>query len=264
MEEQPESAHVPLPDVVDQPPEVPGPPLPEAGDENARRRSRRRIPEMPFWLELPVLVLLAFGVAFLVKTFLFQAFYIPSGSMENTLQIGDRVFVNKVVYNFHPPRRGDIVVFNGVDSFSPEVIVPPVTNPLSKVLQGFGRLIGFAPPDERDFVKRVVGVAGDHVQCCDAKGRVTVNGVPLNETPYLYPGNTPSDMTFNVLVPAGKLFVMGDHRAASADSRAHLGDPGGGFVPVDRVIGEAFVIVWPFGDATFLHRPATFNSVPGP
>ena len=233
----------------------------DATQSAALKPRRPKIPELPFWIELPLLVLLAFGVAFIVKTFLFQAFYIPSGSMENTLQVGDRVFVNKVVYDLHGPRRGDIVVFNGVDSFSPEVVVPPVTNPVAKLMQGVGRLIGFAPPDERDFVKRVVGVAGDHVRCCDAQGRVTVNDVPLAETPYLFPGNSPSDQTFNVIVPAGKLFVMGDHRAASADSRAHLGDPGGGFVPVDRVIGQAFVIVWPFGDATFLHRPATFSTL---
>jgi signal peptidase I len=258
MEQPPEvaSVHVPLPDDSEES-------LP-VSDGSAGRPKKPRLPELPFWLELPVLVLLAFGVAFLVKTFLFQAFYIPSGSMENTLQIGDRVFVNKVVYDFHDPRRGDIVVFNGVDSFSPEVIVPPVTNPFAKLLQGFGRLVGFAPPDERDFVKRVVGVGGDHVRCCDVQGRVTVNGVPLDETAYIFPGNKPSDSTFSIIVPAGKLFVMGDHRAASADSRAHLGDPGGGFVPVDRVIGQAFVIVWPYSDATFIHRPATFQGVGAP
>lgn len=249
---------------MDQPPDVETDATSTSAHHSKPHAKRSWMRQLPFWVELPILVVLAFGVAFLVKTFLFQAFFIPSGSMENTLQIGDRVFVNKVVYDFHPPRRGDIVVFNGVDSFTPEVVVAPVTNPIAKVLQGIGRVVGFAPPDERDFVKRVIGVGGDHVKCCDAQGRITVNGVALDESSYIYPGNSPSDMTFNVTVPAGKLFVMGDHRAASADSRAHLGDPGGGFVPVNRVIGQAFVIVWPFSNATFLHRPATFDNVPAP
>jgi signal peptidase I len=166
--------------------------------------------------------------------------------------------VSKVVYRTRDIQRGDVVVFNGVDSFTPEVQITPPSDPVGKVVDWFGRTFGFAPPDERDFVKRVIGVAGDHVVCCDATGHVTVNGVALQETSYLFPGNHPSDQPFDVTVPDGKLWVMGDHRAASSDSRAHLGDPGGGFVPTDRVIGRAFAVVWPASHAQVLSIPDTF------
>jgi signal peptidase I len=237
-----------------------GSPPPESSIPSSRpARAHSRQERRPsFWKELPILLVIAFGLAFLVKTFVVQAFYIPSGSMENTLAIGDRVLVNKIVYKTRDIARGDIVVFNGVDSFTPEVQITPPNDPLGKVVDWFGRTFGFAPPDERDFVKRVIGVAGDHVVCCDSGGHVTVNGVALQETGYLYPGNAPSTMTFDVVVPDGKLWVMGDHRAASSDSRAHLGDPGGGFVPTDRVIGRAFAIVWPFADLSSLPIPDTF------
>jgi len=237
-----------------------GSPPPESPAPSSRpARSHARSDHRPsFWKELPILLVIAFGLAFLVKTFLVQAFYIPSGSMENTLAIGDRVLVNKVVYRTRDIARGDIVVFNGVDSFTPEVQITPPSDPVGKAVDWFGRTFGFAPPDERDFVKRVIGIAGDHVVCCDSGGHVTVNGVALQETDYLYPGNAPSTMSFDVVVPDGKLWVMGDHRAASSDSRAHLGDPGGGFVPTDRVIGRAFAIVWPLSDLSLLPIPDTF------
>ncbi|MBI1377765.1 MAG: signal peptidase I [Frankiales bacterium] len=237
-----------------------GSPRPETPTPSTRRAAHAR-PEHrhSFWKELPVLLLIAFGLAFLVKTFVVQAYYIPSGSMENTLQVGDRVMVNKLVYHVRDIARGDVVVFNGVDSFTPEVSITPPSDPLGKVLDWFGRTFGFAPPDERDFVKRVIGIPGDHVVCCDATGHVTVNGVPLSETDYLFPGNAPSTDKFDVVVPPGKLWVMGDHRAMSSDSRAHLGDPGGGFVPVDRVIGRAFAVVWPLSRMQVLPVPATFD-----
>jgi signal peptidase I len=212
-----------------------------------------------FWKELPVLLVIAFALAFLVKTFVVQAFYIPSGSMQNTLAIGDRVLVNKLVYKTRDIQRGDIVVFNGVDSFTPEVQITPPSDPVGKAVDWFGRTFGFAPPDERDFVKRVIGVPGDHVVCCNSSGQITVNGTALQESSYLFPGNSPSDLPFDVVVPEGKLWVMGDHRAASSDSRAHLGDPGGGFVPEDRVIGRAFAVVWPFADLGVLSIPDTFS-----
>ena len=236
---------------------------PESEPSRPRPRGAHSAPRAQrsgsFWKELPILLLIAFGLAFLVKTLLVQAFFIPSGSMQKTLEIGDRVLVNKVVYHLRPIARGDVVVFNGVDSFTPEVSIVEPTDPTGKVVDWFGRTFGFAPPSERDFVKRVIGVPGDHVVCCDAAGKVTVNGVALDEASYLYPGNAPSDDAFDVTVPEGKLWVMGDHRAASSDSRAHLGDPGGGFVPTDRVIGRAFAVVWPFTDATSLPIPDTFS-----
>ena len=199
---------------------------------------------LPLWIEMPLVIVVAVLLAFLVKTFLVQIFYIPSGSMENTLLVGDRVAVNRLAYRLGEPQRGDVIVFDGVDSFVPASQAPPSEGPLAGLFTELGRTIGVVPPPDTVFVKRVIGVAGDKVACCDPKGRLTVNGTSINE-PYLYPGNEPSDTQFSVEVPPGKLWVMGDHRAASADSRAHLGDPGGGFVPVDRALGRAFAVIWP-------------------
>jgi signal peptidase I len=211
------------------------------------------------WRELPILIVIALALAILLKTFLVQAFFIPSGSMENTLQVGDRVMVNKVVYHLRDIKRGDIVVFDGLDSFTPEVQISEPTNPVSKALSWFAGLVGFAPPSEKDFIKRVIGIPGDHVVCCDAKGRITVNGVALDESSYLYPGNKPSEQPFDIVVPPGRLWVMGDHRAMSSDSRSHLGDPGGGTVPESKVIGRAFVVIWPISHWSWLSNPSTFD-----
>jgi len=207
----------------------------------ARHRAGR-----PLWQELAAVVLVALLVAFLVKTFVVGVYYIPSGSMEDTLRIGDRVAVDKVSYRFHDIRRGDVVVFDGADSFTPEGDVAPAPTGLGpRLVRGLASLVGLAPPNETDFVKRVIGTPGDRVACCDPQGRVTVNGVPLDE-PYVHPGDAPSTTEFDVVVPEGRLWVMGDHRSSSADSRAHLGDPGGGMVPEDRVIGRVRAVLWPF------------------
>ncbi len=227
-----------------------------SGSDSVVASPRSRIPA---WLEFPLLIVGAFLVAFVVKTFLVQAFYIPSGSMEDTLQVGDRVLVNKVVYHLRPIERGDIVVFDGTGSFITGEVVEPERSPLQVLGRVLGEVVGLAPPRDTDFIKRVIGVGGDRVVCCDADGRITINGVPIDESPYLYRRNAPSRQTFDVIVPEGGLWVLGDHRSASADSRAHLGDPGGGFVPVDRVIGRAFAIVWPVSNAQFLEIPATFD-----
>ena len=229
------------------------------GEVSAPTETSRRRPRIPGWLEFPLLIIGAFLVAFLVKTFLVQAFYIPSGSMEDTLQVGDRVLVNKVVYHLRPIERGDVIVFDGTGSFLTGPIVEPERSPIERVTTVLGEVVGLAPPRDTDFIKRVIGVGGDRVVCCDADGRITVNGVPLDEGDYVYRNNPPSKQSFDVLVPAGTLWVMGDHRSASADSRSHMGEPGGGFVPVDRVIGRAFAVVWPLSHAQVLEIPATFE-----
>jgi signal peptidase I len=210
-----------------------------------------------FWKELPVLVVVALVLALIIKTFVIQAFYIPSESMENTLLTNDRVLVNKLVYRVRDIERGDVVVFSGVDSWDPEIDLEEPPNPVAGFFRWVGTAFGVVP-GEKDYIKRVIGVAGDTVKCCDAKGRVTVNGVPIDEA-YLYPGDVPSQSFFEAKVGEGRLWVMGDHRLVSLDSRSHLGDPGGGTIPVDKVIGRAFVIVWPFSRATILPIPDTFS-----
>jgi signal peptidase I len=222
---------------------------------------------MPLWQEIPLLLLVAFCMAVLIRSFLVQAFFIPSGSMEDTLLIGDRVLVNKVVYDLRAPRRGEIVVFKGPDNWVPENPVAPQGNLVSRISAGLGDLVGVSRPGEKDFIKRVIGLPGDRVSCCDSEGRVYVNGVPLDE-PYVHQ-NSPLDIDADprvcrsrsfdeILVPPGQLFVMGDHRLVSQDSRCE------GPVPIDNVIGEAFVVVWPSDHWGGLSTPATFNNVPGP
>ncbi len=214
---------------------------------------------IPSWVEVPAIIVVALLVVFFLKTFVVQAFYIPSGSMENTLQVGDRVVVNKVVYHLRPVQRGDVIVFDGSGIFTPEVSPDESGGPFVVIGRTVGSLFGLAQPSERDFIKRVIGVGGDRVVCCNSQGQITVNAVALNENAYLYGKNPPSRQPFDVIVPDGKLWVMGDHRSASADSRAHMGDPGGGFVPLDRVLGRAFAVVWPLSDAQVLEVPSTFD-----
>jgi signal peptidase I len=224
-------------------------PIPRPGGRAARRREEAA-KKGSLIRELPVLLLIAFVLALLVKTFLVQAFFIPSGSMERTLHgcpgcTGDRVLVNKVPYWFGEPEPGDIVVFEGPESWSPEVDVQEPGNAISSGLLWLGRAIGVAPPSEDDYVKRVIATGGQTVQCCDTEGRVTVDGEPLDE-PYVFENTPLESRAFGpVTVPAGRLWVMGDHRSASADSKAHIGDENSGTVAVDDVIGRAALIVWP-------------------
>ena len=223
-----------------------------AGSTGRRPRKKRS-----FWREFPILVVVALVLAVVIKTYAIQAFFIPSGSMENTLEINDRVLVNKLVYDVRGIHRGDIVVFNGDGSWDPGT-PPGNTNFAEKFVDGFASMFGFGHPGDI-LIKRVIGLPGDHVACCDAQGRVTVNGVPLTEQSYLYPGDAPSEIRFNIVVPPGRLWMMGDHRLISDDSRDHLGDPGGGTVPENAVVGRAFVIIWPLSRWRILPIPATFE-----
>jgi signal peptidase I len=219
------------------------------GKDGKRRRS--------FWRELPVLIVVALVLALLIKSFVIQAFYIPSASMENTLDIGDRVLINKVVYHTRPIHRGDIIVFDGTGSWDIDA-APTNSNIFSKAVSELEGIVGISH-DSSIYIKRVIGVPGDHVACCNTQGQITVNGVALSESSYLYPGNVPSTQKFNITVPSGRLWVMGDHRAVSYDSRGHMGDPGGGTIPESGVLGRAFVIIWPPSRWGFLNIPATFE-----
>ncbi|MSO26633.1 MAG: signal peptidase I [Candidatus Nanopelagicales bacterium] len=215
------------------------------------------------WWDLPLTFVIAFGVVLLLTTFGASPFSIPSGSMEDTLQVGDRVLVNKITYRLRPIERGDVVVFDGTDSFV-EAGEIPKRDPITGALSSLGQSIGVVPPDSTDFVKRVIGVAGDHVVCCDGEGRITVNDAPLDEASYTFPSDSPSDMNFDVIVSEGKLWLMGDHRSNSADSRYHLGDPGGGMVPQSRVVGRVMSVLWPLNRIQSIPIPETFAQVTAP
>jgi signal peptidase I len=232
-------------------------------DRDEAPRPRRK--HGSFWRELPFLILIALVLALLIKTFLVQAFYIPSASMENTLQGGppdkhyDRVLVNKLVYRLRDIHRGEIIVFKGPKSWQdqPEFVSHPPSNPVARFFHDIGSAVGVAAPSSKDFIKRVIAVGGDHVVCCDAGGHITVNGVAITEK-YIYPGAKPSDTPFDVTVAKGRLWVMGDNRGGSADSRAHMQDHDG-TVPANDVIGRAFVVVWPPSDWKTLPVPSTFH-----
>ncbi|MFI7203564.1 signal peptidase I [Micromonospora aurantiaca (nom. illeg.)] len=230
-----------------------------------RRRARRGRRQMPLWQELPLLLIVAFCLAVLIRTFLLQAFFIPSGSMENTLLVGDRVLVNKVVYDVRDPVRGEVVVFRGTDRWVAQEAPAPPADFAGRVGRTLGDLVGVSRPGEKDFIKRVIGVPGDKVWCCD-DGRVVVNGVPLDETAYVSedspvelppnPKECRSRQFTEVVVPPGQIFVMGDHRLVSQDARCQ------GPVPIENVVGRAFMIVWPSQRWTGLPVPETFGSVP--
>jgi signal peptidase I len=241
-----------------------------------------------FLRELPFLVVLALLLTLGLRYFVVQAFYIPSNSMEQTLMVGDRVLVNKVPYAYRDPHRGEIVVFNGLDNFDEGVTFTQPSNPVSKLLHKVSSAIGLGAPDEKDYIKRVIGVAGDRVMCCDDQGRVVVtpkDGKPISlDEPYVYENDTSSNRYFcaalvdqvnkvppsatacppgaeGILVPKGRLWVMGDHRADSADSRYHVQDPNQGTVPTSKVIGRASAVVYPVGHWRTLPVPKAFEDV---
>ncbi|CAN1500807.1 LepB Signal peptidase I [Candidatus Nanopelagicaceae bacterium] len=193
--------------------------------------------------EFPILIIVALAVSLLIKTFLVQFFYIPSGSMENTLQIGDRVAVNKLPFISKTINRGDVVVFRDPANWLPEPYEASGNKILGKVKDGLVTVGVLPNPAKQYLVKRVIGVAGDKVICCD-NGKLTINGKETSE-PYIFAGNKASDLDFNITVPEGKIWVMGDHRGSSADSRYHQDDVNNGFVPVSKVTGQVFATIWP-------------------
>jgi signal peptidase I len=224
----------------------PAPAAPAAG----RRKHKH------FWRELLIIVVAAAALTLLIKAFVVQVYKIPSGSMENTLQVNDRVLVNKLVYHFRGIARGDIIVFSGQDSWGPDA-APPSSDPVVRLWDDVLSDIGLQS-SQTFYIKRVIGLPGDRVACC-TDGKVTVNGVPLNETSYLYPGDQPSFAFKTVTVPAGHVWVMGDHRGDSEDSRYHLSDPGHGAIPESEVVGRAFLIIWPPSQLSDLPIPSTFS-----
>jgi signal peptidase I len=232
-----------------------GEPDQDAAAAGKSKKSKKK-KKKSFGRELLTIVVAAAVLTLLVKAFVVQVYRIPSASMENTLQIGDRVLVNKVVYHFRGVARGDIVVFSGQDSWGPDA-APPPANPVVRIFDDVLSGLGLHS-SQTYYIKRVIGLPGDHVTCCTG-GKVTVNGAPLRESSYLFPGNAPSSFKFNEVVPPGHLWVMGDHRSDSDDSRYHPGDPGGGAIPENQVVGRAFLIIWPPSQFRDLPIPDTFQ-----
>lgn len=233
-------------------------PAPPATPAKGRRR---RLKPIKLWREVPLLLAIALILALGIKTFVVQAFYIPSPSMENTIMPGDRVLVNKFSPWFGAqPQRGQVVVFNDPGGWLDDSPNPPSSNFAVRWVTDAFTFVGLLPSsDEHDLIKRVIGVPGDEVKCCDARGRITVDGVALSESAYIFPGAVPSTMPFDVHVKAGYIWVMGDNRADSADSRYHIHDKYGGMVPIGDVVGHAFVLIWPPSRAGGLGIPATFQ-----
>ena len=228
---------------------------------------RRRRGWGAFLRDIVVIILIALAVSFLVKTFVVRSFYIPSASMNNTLIEQDRILVDELTPRFGQYSRGDVVVFRdpgGWLDLTPQPARPPLEEGADWVLS----LFGLSAPDSDDhLIKRVIGTPGDHVVCCNALGQTSVNGVPLDE-PYvkLFPGATaPNPVPYDITVPQGSLWVLGDNRNSSKDSRFNQDQPGHGFVPIDNVVGRAFLITWPFsrfGLIDFHHN--VFAGVPAP
>ncbi len=233
------------------------------------KRERRR----GWWSllrDIVMIVVIALVVSFLVKTFVMRSFFIPSGSMEQTLQIDDRILVDELTPRFTSYDHGDIVVFRDPGGWLPaSTTTTPPRDPIAAGVDWVLSLVGLSAPDSGDhLIKRVIGLPGDHVVCCNASGQLEVNGTPLDERAYvkLAPGaKSPTVVPFDVVVPDGSLWVMGDNRDHSRDSRYNQEQPGGGFVPIDDVVGRAFLRTWPFDRFGSLGSTGgAFAGVPSP
>ncbi|MDX6276110.1 MAG: signal peptidase [Nocardioidaceae bacterium] len=226
--------------------------------EHSAKPAKAKRRQLPVWQESILLVITAMVMAVIVKTFFLQAFYIPSESMEPTMLVNDKILVQKVSYWTGDVKRGDVVVFDDPGGWLGEEDSRHATNPIQRALE----VVGLYPTGGH-LIKRVIGVGGDKVVCCNEKGKMTVNGKVLDE-PYLLDQQAPaSDQAFSVVVPKSHLWVMGDNRGNSADSRSHLGDPGGGFIADKEVVGKAWLRVWPWSRAGIIHKPSTFEAVNG-
>ncbi|WP_217183782.1 signal peptidase I [Streptomyces sp. AC495_CC817] len=230
---------------------------------------KRRRGFLMFLRDVLVIVVIAALVSFVVKTFVVRSFYIPSASMERTLLVNDRILVDELTPRWTSYERGDVVVFKDPGGWLDAVPQKPAAPPLVQAVDWVLNLVGISATDSQDhLVKRVIGLPGDHVVCCNALGQITINGTPIDELSYLNlpQGDTAaSNMPFDVVVPAGSLWLLGDNRDRSRDSREHQDLPSGGFVPLDNVVGKAFLTTWPldrFGAIDGHHE--TFNGVPDP
>jgi len=211
-----------------------------------------------FFQEFPFLIVVALVVSLFIKSFIVQFFFIPSGSMENTLQIDDRVAVNRLPFISNNIKRGDVVVFRDPDNWLPAADMETAPFVIAKAKAALVAVGVLPNPAKQYLVKRVVGVEGDRVICCTTTGKITVNGQEMIE-PYIFAGNVPSDMNFDVTVPKGKLWVMGDHRGASADSRFHQDDINKGFVPLNRVTGRVLAVIWPIKNISLVPNVDALN-----
>ncbi len=229
---------------------VNGTPSPEGGLRRDSSPQARRRGVWPLLRDVLVILVVAILVSFVIKTFLVRSFYIPSGSMEQTLMIKDRILVDELTPRFGGYERGDVVVFRDPGGWLDTVPQTPAAPPLVAAFDWLLSIVGISAPDSEDhLIKRIIGVGGDHVVCCNALGQTTVNGTPIDETPYLNLSagqSSPQVVPYDVTVPEGSLWVLGDNRDRSLDSRYHLDQPSHGFVPLENVVGRAFLITWPF------------------
>jgi signal peptidase I len=240
-------------------------------ESRAAVRSPQRSAGRTVWLfirDIVVIFIVALLVSFLIKTFLIRSFYIPSESMENTLMVNDRIIVNELEPNLIPVHRGDVVVFTDPGGWltpgaSENIAAPASSNPIARGLSDFFTFIGLATADsDNHLVKRVIGIPGDHVVCCNVLNQITVNGVPIKEPYTQVTGDLPAGKPFDVTVPPGKLWVLGDNRNDSEDSSMHQDLPSKGFVPEKDVVGRAFVISWPVSRWSWLsNHPEVFRGV---